>query len=65
MFELEVDVDGMLSGILWKYSTLNPFLPTVPTFAVRETASLVIMGASRGPPLNPSETIVLSEHYRL
>ena len=30
------------------------------TFAVRETASLGIMGAPRVPPLNPSETIVLS-----
>ena len=29
------------------------------TFAVRETASLGIMGAPRVPPLNPSETIVL------
>ena len=27
--------------------------------------SLGIMGAPRVPPLNPSETIVLSEHYRL
>ena len=35
--------------------------PTVPTCAVRETASLGIMGAPRVPPLNPSETIVLSE----
>ena len=26
---------------------LNPFMPTVPTFAVRETASLGIMGAER------------------
>ena len=31
----------------------------VPTFAVRETASLGIMGAPRVPPLNPSESIVL------
>ena len=30
------------------------------TFAVRETASLGIMGAPRVPPLNPSESIVLS-----
>ena len=37
---------------------LNPFFPTVPTCAVRETASLGIMGAPRVPPLNPSETIV-------
>ena len=35
------------------------------TFAVRETASLGIMGAPRVPPLNPSESIVLWEHYRL
>ena len=28
-------------------------------FAVRETASLGIMGAPRVPPLNPSESIVL------
>ena len=35
------------------------------TFAVRETASLGIMGAPRVPPLNPSESIVLSEYYRL
>ena len=33
---------------------INPFFPTVPTFAVRETASLDIMGAPRVPPLNPS-----------
>ena len=38
--------------------SFNPFVPTVPTFAVRETASLGIMGAPRVPPLNPSETIV-------
>ena len=36
----------------------NPFMPTVPIFAVRETTSLGIMGAPRVPPLNPSETIV-------
>ena len=29
---------------------LNPFMPTVRTFAVRETASLGIMGAPRVPP---------------
>ena len=39
--------------------------PVRSTFAVRETASLGVMGAPRVPPLNPSETIVLSEHYRL
>ena len=45
--------------------SINPFVPTVPTCAVRETASLGIMEAPRVPPLNPSESIVLSEHYRL
>ena len=34
--------------------------PLRSTFAVRETASLGIRGAPRVPPLNPSETIVLS-----
>ena len=33
--------------------------PVRSTFAVRETASLGIMGAPRVPSLNPSETIVL------
>ena len=37
---------------------VNPFFPTVPTCAVRETASLGIMGPPRVPPLSPSETIV-------
>ena len=46
-------------------SSFNPFVPTVPTCAVRETASLGIMGEPRVPPSNPSESIVLSEHYRL
>ena len=40
--------------------SVESFMPTVPTFAVRETASLGIMGAPRVPPLNPSESIVLS-----
>ena len=35
-------------------------LPVRSTFAVRETASLGIMGPPRVPPLNPSELIVLS-----
>ena len=39
--------------------------PLRSKFAVRETASLGIMGEPRVPPLNPSESIVLSEHYRL
>ena len=46
-------------------SRFNPFVPTVPTCAVRETASHGIMGAPRVPPLNPTETIVFWEHYRL
>ena len=33
--------------------------PLRSTFAVRETASLGIMGVPRVPPLNPSESIVL------
>ena len=42
------------------------YFPSIySTFAVRETASLGIMGAPRVPPLNPTESIVLSEHYRL
>ena len=44
---------------------INPFLPSVPTFAVRETDDSRHNGGNSGPPLNPSETIVLSEHYRL
>ena len=35
------------------------FPPLRSTFAVRETASLGIMGEPRVPPLNPSESIVL------
>ena len=38
---------------------INPFFPTVSTCAVRDTASLGIMGAPRVAPLNPSESIVL------
>ena len=38
--------------------------PVRSTFAVRETASVGIMGEPRVPPLNPSESIVLWEHYR-
>ena len=43
----------------------NRFLPTVPTFAVRETDVSRHNGEPRVPSLNPSETIVLSEHSRL
>ena len=38
---------------------INPFLPTVPTFAVRETDVSRHNGGTSGAPLNPSETIVL------
>ena len=54
--------NAMAKWGLW--SLVNCHL-SYPTFAVRETASLGIMGAPRVPPLNPSESIVLSEHYRL
>ena len=40
-------------------SALHLCRPVRSTFAVRETASLGIMGAPRVPPLNPSESIVL------
>ena len=40
-------------------SKFRNFDPVRSTFAVRETASLGIMGAPRVPPLNPSESIVL------
>ena len=55
----------LLVFIRIKLVFLNPFVSTVPTFAVRETATLGIMGTPRVPPFNPSESIVLSEHYRL
>ena len=45
---------------IYLYIYGNKFqLSSVLTFAVRETASLGIMGAPRVPPLNPSESIVL------
>ena len=52
--------------------TLNPFFPSVafsqPSsqhLLSERLTSLGIMGEARVPPLNPSETIVLWEHYRL
>ena len=48
-----------------KHNLTHLCRPVRSTFAVRETASLGIMGAPRVPPLNPSESIVLWEHYRL
>ena len=63
---IEADLEKVYIYYIYIYSDdrqpihhFNPFMPTVPTFAVRETASLGIMGAPRVPPLNPSETIVL------
>ena len=53
----------MLGYFLWMTLYLWLSLPVRSTFAVRETASLGIMGEPRVPPLNPSESIVLSEHY--
>ena len=51
---------------VWDCGKLTHLCPPLrSTFAVRETASLGIMGTPRVPPFNPSETIVLSEHYRL
>ena len=61
----EFSTKGVCSVSWSRHRLINSFMPTVPTFAVRETASLGIMGEPRVPPLNPSETIVLSEHYRL
>ena len=46
-------------------SITNLYPPLRSTFAVRETASLGIMGAPAVPPLNPSETIVLWDIYWL
>ena len=44
----------------WASSSLTHLCrPVSSTFAVRETASLGIMGEPRVPPLNPSEPIVL------
>ena len=43
----------------WRAVACIDCRPVRSTFAVRETASLGIMGAPRVPPLNPSESIVL------
>ena len=48
------------------WNCFNPFLPTVAFsqhMLSERLTSLGIMGEPRVPPLNPSETIVLSEHY--
>ena len=37
------------AGVLWR-ALVDPFFPTVPTCAVREIASLGIMGESQVPP---------------
>ena len=41
------------------------FCPPFQHLLSERLTSLGIMGAPRVPHLNPSETIVLSEHYRL
>ena len=41
------------------HGAANPFLPTVPTFAVRETDVSRHNGGTLGAPLKPSETLVL------
>ena len=49
----------------WREQNNTHFCPPLrSSFAVRETASLGIMGAPRVPPLNPSETIVLWGYWR-
>ena len=52
-------------GGCWNILFTHLCPPLRSIFAVRETASLGIMGEPRVPPLNSSETIVLSEHYHL
>ena len=42
------------------FTLLNPFVPTVPTFAVRETASLGIMGEPR----QCSQSTIVSEGFK-
>ena len=44
---------------------LTNFCPPFQHLLSQRLTSLSIIGAPRVPPLNPSETIVLSEHYRL
>ena len=44
---------------------LTYFCPPFQHLLSERLSSLGIMGEPRVPPLNPSETIVLSEHYRL
>ena len=56
----EQDFDRSVNKIKTILNSLTHLCrPVRSTFAVRETASLVIMGAPRVPPLSPSETIVL------
>ena len=53
-------VDDKISSLTPRVYTLTHFCPPLrSTFAVRETASLGIMGETRVPPLNPSELIML------
>ena len=45
--------------------SLTHFCPPFQHLLSERLTSLGIMGAPRVPPLNPPESIVLSEHYRL
>ena len=47
------------------YVLTHLYPPLRSTLALRETAFIGIMGETRVSPLNPSESIVLSNHYRL
>ena len=63
---------AMFQHVSWKWVSASwqderylRFRNQVPTFAVRETHVSWHNGGTSGTPLNPSETIVLWEHYRL
>ena len=59
MFTRQAMMQKYIRRLVLSAGKQNAFFLEVPTFAVRETASLGIMGAPRVPPLNPSESIVL------
>ena len=52
-------------NMMVKNLSLTHFCPPFQHLLSERLTSLGIMGAPWVPPLNPSETIVLSEHYRL
>ena len=61
LLNIEIGKNIVINALFYKgcYTILTHLCPPLrSTFAVRETASLGIMGAPRVPPLNPSETIV-------